>query len=472
MVHMKSGMNIGVYILPRLILSNISSSEAAEAKKRKVGEYLYYYKDSESMSSYHSMKFNRFPIVLNCDNSVWKEGTIYLLVRAVGVIGVNMLTLHNLAYDLSAYRKFLYDEQLEVTYIPERKSMRPYYQYKYHLMSLCNDKKISFNTAKRRMSSVIGFYRWMKVAGLIDMTSSLWSEKDIYINVSDTFGLMKKIRIVKTDLSIKVKNQNSNNQLAIYDGGALKPLTKKEQKALIETLLENKNIEMRLIFMLALFTGARIQTILTLPCSVFLEELASGDKYKMISIGFGTGVDSKNNKRTVISVPGWLYLKVKTYVNSQRARKRSDKAKPASVSRLVFLTSQGSPYYMPNEERETFLDGYVTTYISNGQSVRQFLANKIIPIMRVKLKVDDFTFRFHDLRATFGLNISELQLLMVDKGMISLHQAREFVKTAMGHSNYRTTDGYLKYSREINTLTQYQDDYESYIKQLIGGLYE
>lgn len=48
--------------------------------------------------------------------------------------------------------------------------------------------------------------------------------------------------------------------------------------------------------------------------------------------------------------------------------------------------------------------------------------------MREKLKNPFYTFKYHDLRATFGMNLTSSLLENVNKGKISLHDAREYVK--------------------------------------------
>lgn len=104
----------------------------------------------------------------------------------------------------------------------------------------------------------------------------------------------------------------------------------------------------------------------------------------------------------------------------------------------------------------------------NGEAVRQFISKRVIPIMRDKLSNEKYTFRFHDLRATFGMNLSESQISLVEEGKQSLHDAREYVKARMGHSSIEITDRYLNYKVNLNTLMSHQENYEEYINFLLS----
>ncbi len=64
------------------------------------------------------------------------------------------------------------------------------------------------------------------------------------------------------DLAIHVPAKAHNSEV-IVDGGELSPLTVEEQIIILKALLKSSR-EYQLMFYLALFTGARLQTICTL----------------------------------------------------------------------------------------------------------------------------------------------------------------------------------------------------------------
>ncbi|MFV8157736.1 hypothetical protein ACNQ0Y_25465, partial [Enterobacter cloacae complex sp.6730552] len=204
-----------------------------------------------------------------------------------------------------------------------------------------------------------------------------------------------------------------------------------------------QNTEMLLIHLIGLFTGARIQTVLTLKKSIFLHSSDTLNSEIRILTGANTDIDTKNNKSIVLVMPKWLYDMVRTYNNSDRALKRRNKTNCIISKEYLFLSNRGVPYYLRRMHLESqYLDSNINT-LHNGEAVRQFIKNRIIPLMREKLKNPFYTFKYHDLRATFGMNLTSSLLENVNKGKISLHDAREYVKNRMGHSSSTTTDLYL-----------------------------
>ena len=65
---------------------------------------------SDDLDTY---SYNRLPVVLNDDGSPWVEANLYLLCRMESDINQNMITYHGISDDLSAYRRYLEDEELD-----------------------------------------------------------------------------------------------------------------------------------------------------------------------------------------------------------------------------------------------------------------------------------------------------------------------------------------------------------------------
>ena len=115
-------------------------------------------------------------------------------------------------------------------------------------------------TAKRRMSTVQNFYRWLKQDGK-RFKYPLWQENDASLMFKDTRGFMRKKSFVSTDLTTSFKAVRRSNEFSehINDSGKLRPLPKDEQQALVESLKRVANTEITLAFIFALTTGARLQ---------------------------------------------------------------------------------------------------------------------------------------------------------------------------------------------------------------------
>lgn len=91
--------------------------------------------------------------------------------------------------------------------------------------------------------------------------------------------------------------------------------------------------------------------------------------------------------------------------------------------------------------------------IQKGHAVRNYTQRLIRNIRR---KHPDFNhFRFHDLRATFGMNFVR------DADQAGVRDAREPLRSRMGHKNFQTTQLYLNYDEtceSVYNVTVYHHD--------------
>jgi integrase len=222
---------------------------------------------------------------------------------------------------------------------------------------------------------------------------------------------------------------------------------------------------MALIHLIAIFTGARIQTILTLRKSNFPKTIVSSSTDFKLKVGPGTGVDTKGDKIIFLYFPAWLCERICTYATSPRADNRQTGAIDGEHKDHLFLSKYGRPYYDTKQSTQEFNPKKATRYNSNGQEVRKFKAGLIKKIHQTDGEMS-FHYRFHDLRATFGMNLTDAQLKLVREGNITLAQAREYVRFRMGHSSYETTDRYLNYRKNLEFVHAIRDSYGAYLHEL------
>ncbi|MEW8646711.1 MAG: hypothetical protein AB2563_11485 [Candidatus Thiodiazotropha endolucinida] len=419
---------------------------------------------TEELDTY---SYNRIPIVLNGDGSPWAEASLYILSRLESDITPNMTTYHGIGDDLSSYRRYLEDEGLDFTKFPQRKLHRPTYRYRGSLKHQIEAQEISPRTAQRKIGSVIQFYRWLIQEGLLIPEYPPWSESDIFILFKNPQGFSLSKQIKTTNLRIRSQKQSDSYSELIFDSGQLRPLSPSKQKTLIEVLIELGNLQMTLIHLIALFTGARIQTILTLRVRHVRFELPDDLTEIRFLAGPGTGVDTKNDKRLSIFIPRWLYEKLRIYSYSKDSIKRRLRAGDNSEDQYLFLSNHGAPLYTSKSDQINFNAENKSRHINSGQNVRQFIARRVIPQMRKKLDTPSFKYKFHDLRATYGMNLTDQKLSLVKDEIITLQQAREFVKSRMGHQSHVTTDLYLNYRQNIELVRQVQYQFEEHLKSLI-----
>lgn len=140
-----------------------------------------------------------------------------------------------------------------------------------------------------------------------------------------------------------------------------------------------------------------------------------------------------------------------------------------SDDQYLFLSNRGTPYYQSKAEIKHFHENFALHHAKNGQTVRQFINDKVIPYIQNQLNNPKFKYRFHDLRATFGMNLTDEQLEYVARGQISLHQAREFVRVRMCHESSATTDLYLQYRQNLKHIRQISDSYNDHLHKLLSS---
>jgi integrase len=101
-----------------------------------------------------------------------------------------------------------------------------------------------------------------------------------------------------------------------------------------------------------------------------------------------------------------------------------------------------------------------------GQGVRQFITDYVIPHLRQQYGVKNFHYRFHDTRATFGMNLTDHQFRLIEQGKATLKSAREFVQIRMGHESSTTTDRYLQYRQSSSLVHRAGEEYASHLQRL------
>lgn len=417
--------------------------------------------------------YNLFPIVLDSNSVPWDIAVVYILSRCQGQVRPDMTTYQGIADDLSLFRRFLDERNIDFTEFPKFKLHRPTYRFHGYLLNRIHDGEMAANTAKRAMGSVMGLYRWLAVTEqILTPEYPMWDSKDQYLNFKDARGFEMSKKIAVSDIGIKVPRQSDAFDGCINDGEKLRPLTMTEQRWLFEALADLQNPEMTLIHALMVTTGARIQTALTLRVRHVQLDLPEELAEFRFPVGPGTGVDTKNDKQITLHIPRWIYELLRTYSHSVRAANRRAKAKGGdSEDQYLFLTQQGAPYYQQKSETLTFDPEFSKRHRDRGQTFRAFIHDRVVPWIRERHD-RTFSYRPHDLRATYGMNLTDIQLALVEQKKKTLAQVREFVKTRMGHESSATTDMYLNFRHSQEMIYAAIDGHETYFRDLIDRAWE
>lgn len=466
-------------ILPRFILTEVVSDSDIGATKISISNTSVGYfvrektlanKDGYLSSAWMSSKFNLFPLVLDATGAPWAEATVYLLSKIEGAIAPAMTTYASIADDLAAYRRFLDESLVNWTEFPAYKLNRPTYRFNGHLRIAIMAGDIASTTAKRRMSSVIAFYRWLQSEGLLKPENTPWRESDHFISIVGANGFKHSKKIKSTDVSIKISKSVDPFSTVIHDGGKLRPLTHEEQVWVLSALIALGNTEMTLIHLFAFLTGARIQTILTMRVKHLKFNLdASTSTDVRIPCGPGTSIDTKHNKQRCLLIPIWFYKLLIDYSISERAQKRRDLANTSEIDdQYIFLSIRGAPMYGSKEDASDFDEKNNIRHAKTGQGVRQFIYERVLPFIRNKYN-QNFNYHFHDTRASFGMNLADEQLDLVSKGKVTLHQCREYLMARLWHESSVTTDLYIRYRCNQAFARAIGEKYDSHLKKLIDS---
>ncbi|NHZ84186.1 hypothetical protein F2P44_33810 [Massilia sp. CCM 8695] len=245
---------------------------------------------------------------------------------------------------------------------------------------------------------------------------------------------------------LRISKQDDPFDDTIEDGGKLRPLPADEQAWLRDALLTCDHTETILIHALALATGARIQTVLTFRVKTVNSPIRGSGLVRILAgphRGHNTGIDTKNNKCITLQVPDWLYFDLQTYAGSDRARRRRKKAPGGDhPDQYLFLSPQGLPLYVAKQDQH--YGERLSRHKKRGQTVRAYIAKYIIPHVR-RSHSPTFSYRFHDLRATFGMNLMDACKKRIEAGEITYTAALNMVSGRMCHSSPVITERYFNY---------------------------
>jgi len=409
--------------------------------------------------------YNLFPVVLDRKSVPWALGTLFILSQLQAESRPVMATFHSRADDLGAFKEWLDGQEnpeLLLFNFPKAKLRRTTYRYRGFLQKQIQAREIGTGTAKRRMATVIRFYMWLVTNHYFTPEFPTW----------DDGRQLSKI-IVSTDLRIPDPKPEDDFDGAIQDGGKLRPLNRDEQEWVLEAAEAKGNSECLLLQLFMLSTGARIESACTLRARHFADVLPHYSKNPVgpgevlrLKAGPGTGIETKNNKLGTFQIPRTLYELLYTYTHSERARLRrlryeSKHGPHADI--YLFLTQQGNSYYISKDESQQFRLELKVRHAKNGQTIRQFIKDQAIPYVRERFD-KSFFYRPHDLRASYGMNVTEELMRQVQGSQLTLHKARLIVKDLMWHKSSATTDQYLDYKGKIDAFYKAIDGYGEHLR--------
>ncbi|PQJ23706.1 hypothetical protein BSZ31_00625 [Limnobacter sp. SAORIC-690] len=417
-----------------------------------------------------------FPFLYLSSGKPWSLGNSYLVKYAedkVGVSAYNSETIYSNARSLLDYAAFLEEESLDPLEMPVDKFDRPTYLYRADLIRRCKNGEIKASTAQKRMSCVINFYRGLSNWDLIDdvMFERTHTARTAFIQITNNEGFAKQLALTTTDLAVPIAPKVARPG-QVNDGGLLTPLTPKEQEILWQEVVKLDRCY-QLMFRVATETGARLQTVCTLRWSSLLDAQSVHGTY-YIEIGKNSLVDSKFEKSYELQMSSELRQDLLTYIESPLAKERRQRSFYGDTeNNYVFLSSHGAPFLTSRQEKLdrmgendypiTLDDKFKSSNLDDkpaktkkGNTLQVVVLNLKKAIRKEHPNFPDFS--FHDLRATFAVNLLNLELdFMVQENArlkaggaqeaITITDCLQVVCKALGHSSLATTEQYLQFRR-------------------------
>lgn len=413
--------------------------------------------DKVKSDEFYGDSYFRFPVIVMGNGQLWEDGCLFLLSFLKGFKKPPHRTLENKAYDVQCFLNWTKEEEIDYLAATKSALTTPLARFQRHMGQCVAEDYLSASLALRRFRHIQEFYKWLIKEGKCAKFRT---------EIGTPAIINSKRRKIEYSLTQKTKafSSSSPKHDTIIDEGICRPLSAEDQTILHAVLTKLDNPEMLLSFLLALTTGGRMLSIFTLRENNFSTELSPEDEFRQVEIGANYLVDNKNEKNMLLTIPAWLYKRVQVYLRSQRRNIRKQRLKGTyhTGEQYVFITSRGNPYFYSRSDPNRF----DSASDCRGGSVRKFIANQLLP----KMQEANFTreLGFHDLRATYGVNLVHLLMKQLDKKIIGQDDSEffyilNFVRQRMGHASIITTMRYLRFRTDQTLFTKIQENYEAFL---------
>jgi integrase len=406
---------------------------------------------------------DRLHVIVQPDGALWLEGCLYLFWCHC-VKGLHHFTISNAAGDLSHMMNKLLEGGRDYNIFRGLVIERPTYFYKSQLKIEISNGTIKRKPANRKISNAVNFYRWKVIERDFKPEEEMWKSIIKHRRFTDEYGVTQIQEIISTDLSFKVKDSIATGRF-LRDGGRLFPIDRENQNNLLNALTELQNTEMLLAHIVSITTGMRMQSSLTLRHDNIVHGIGSDNdprKFDLhyIEMGEGTLVEAKNGKQQSVAMPAWVHNLLHIYINSKRHKERAMKSPITDDNaQYVFLTRTGRPYYVAGLDRKLF------NYSAEaGSALRQFIKKVMDKLAQANTPL---SYSFHDLRATFGMNLLEDYMKQIKDGKMNQIELLDKLRRRLNHEDVNVTLAYLKYRDEHPLLAQAQDEFEIHLETLI-----
>ena len=414
----------------------------------------------------------RMPVIVQSDGLPWKIGNLYLMGQLDTPTLSNMKTLSARAIHLKYYLQYLEHSNQHFLDLPTQYQQRVPRKFRAFLQTVIEQHNFSAEYINTILSSIAHFYNYIQYQSLVspsDIENKPFRERKVYIPIHNNVGLSRNISIITNDLKLKSSRKQIPSLGKLRDGGSLRPLSPEEQEIIFRAFDEDyTSIELELMMRIALGTGARQQSVCTLSIACIttalnnLERCPESD-HAVINTGYRYKTDSKGGRLNRLIFPRNLIYRLVTYIDCERAenrRKNINSFYLGTEDNYVFLTRTGNPYLTAERElmdrnnpRTIWNTNAPIMVPKNGQSLRNELKRFINKVQEFEPNLHDFS--FHDLRATYGMNIVRS---LRGKGYPD-SKIFDHVRQKLNHQSLKTTESYLNFDSEIESFNDIQNTF-------------
>ncbi len=390
----------------------------------------------------HGHVIKGLPQLFWANGSPWREANLWFMERACNR-DVDLKTVQAKATCLHAYANWLEASGNAWWDFPARKEHRCLVRYRGALVEARDKSELAPSTVTQRMRVIIGFYRWLRVTGLLSPDWPMWLERTVGIHLTNSFGLERTLVVTTTDLSIPNRSRPGER---LEDG--LLPISAADRNRILDFARDQASEEFFLLLTSGFFTGMRLQTLTDLKIQTLINAIPDPADQNLYRLAVGPGASP--SVATKFGVTGQVWItkdlldELLRYSYSERRLKREIKAS-SDCKDLVFLTRFGNSY----AERGSDKSVAINVEMHNFRKVA--LTNGLLTMR---------DFRFHQTRCTFA---TELARLAIAAGG-GVH-AVAIVKEALLHKHESTA---LKYIKFVEKTPIKQELANSFTKAFLG----
>lgn len=430
---------------------------------------------NESVGDFIDRSVFNLPFLFHRNGEPWVEANSFLLDLVKNKHAYNRPTddAQRKASRLLDYLIFTEENGIDwLDFSARRITQRPTYRYHLNLMS---KSQRGPKVANQYTGVVYQFYKFVARCWHSIDIERVDTVKHIKKFVENAYGHSQQITIEK-----RSQTQSYNKTRVIPagfvddEGDCLRPLTNLELANLVDVInSDGWDAQERLIFLFALMTGARKQTVLTLRVKhveALMEGLLQPEGTYILKAGPGTGIDTKNSKAQTLYVPKDLAEDLLTFIRSPFAKGRrnrftqayavnyTDLEPIAQGDEYVFLSEQANCYYMAaSDPRYRFVK---TRPLG---AVADTLKKKLMRSVSAEFPKD---FSYHWLRATFAYQLYQRLVPRLRDRRLLPGEEISIIQGRLHHERRETTENYLKLFSMIPEKLMVQEEYEDVLFKL------